>query len=842
MLPGMFDSLARDIRYGLRLLWKSPGFTTAAVLSLGLGIGANAAIFTLFDQVLLRQLPVSQPERLVLLDAKVLDEGSLRSRDEASLYFSYPMYRDLRDRNTVFSGMLATCTVPVAIEWQDQTERSTTELVSGNYFDVIGVRPALGRLFTQSDDLVPNANPVAVLSYGYWQRHFGRNPAVLNLTIHVNGYPFTIVGVAHAAFRSITVGDAPDIFAPMMMKAQVTPSWNDLDGRRSRWLNIVARLKPGITRRQAEAGMNPLWRALRERELQDIPDASARFRAEFIASHMTLLEGAKGFSSLRRQLATPLAALMAMVGLVLLIACANVANLLLARAASRQKEVAVRFALGAGRARLVRQFVLESLTLAIAGGAVGVLLSSWTVRFLLRLLPPETSFQVAFSSDPDTRVLAFTVAVSAFTGILFGLAPAIQATGTDVAPALKEQAAGVLGGGSRARLRQVLVALQVGLSLLLVVGAGLFGRSLYNLKNLDLGFRTDHLLAFTLNPPRNTYNAARMLAFHENVQSSISAQAGVRAVTASRIALLVNDVAGSNITVAGYEAKEGEDMSPNLNRIAPGFFSTMGMTLIAGRDFTGQDAAGAPKVAIVNEKFASYFFGTPGASVGRNFGFGAGSGVKTDIQIVGVVRDARYARVHEETPRFIYLPHLQDPDPGGMTFYVRTSQDPALAAPAVRRTIQGLDRGIPIENLHTMEDQIDDNLWMERIVTTLAISFGILATALAAIGLYGVVSYSVSHRTREIGIRMALGASNGAVLRLVMTEVALLAGIGIAIAAPVAMYATRLLQSQLYGLAGNDPATLFAAGLLLAIVAGVAGYIPARRASRVDPMVALRHE
>jgi putative ABC transport system permease protein len=828
------------LRYTVRTLLKSPSFPLVAVLSLAFGIGANTAIFTLLDQVLLRSLPVQAPEQLKVLHFTGGDEGSLRSRDEGGLYFSYPMYRDLRDRNTVFSGMLATLHYEIAANWHGQTERAIGELVSGNYFELLGVRPALGRVFQQSDDVAPEDNPIAVLNYGYWQRRFGGDPSVLNQTIRLNDHPFTVIGVTAPNFRSVVVGDAPDIFAPMMMKAQITPGWNDLDERRSRWLNIVARLKQGVPAKQAEAAMNPLWYSLREMEMGQMKNKGQRFRTEFLTTHLSLLDGAKGLSPIRNGFSKPLVALMAMVGLVLLIACANVANLLLARGASRQKEMAIRFALGASRLQVMRQLVLESLVLASVGGALGIILASWVAALLLRSLPAESSLPLAFSSSPDLRTLGFAIAISALTGIVFGLVPAFQTTHSGIASALKDQAGSVAGGGGQARFRKLLVAAQTGLSLLLMVGAGLFARSLYNLKNQDLGFRTDHLLAFDIDPKLNSYTAPQIFSLYDRLLSAIRSEPGVRSVAYSRMGLLADNSAGSNITVAGYHEKEGEDMNPNMDNVSPGYFSALGIPLLAGREFNASDGKGAPKVAIVNEKFQRYFFGNESA-VGRWFGFGGGNGTKLDIQIVGVAKDGKYAKVRQTTPRFIYLPYLQDEAFGG-TIYIRTSQDPAQAAGAARREVQRLDPNLPVTNLASMDRLIDDNIWLDRMVAALSMGFGLLATVLAAIGLYGVLAFMVARRTREIGIRLAVGASQSTILRLVMTEVSLVAGTGILVAIPVSLGLTRYVKSQLFGLSSTDPWTFVGAALFLALVGIVAAYFPARHAMRVDPVTALRWE
>jgi predicted permease len=586
--------------------------------------------------------------------------------------------------------------------------------------------------------------------------------------------------------------------------------------------------------------INPLWYSLREMELQQMDNPPQRLRTEFLKTHLSLLDGATGLSPLRNEFSKPLVALMAMVGLVLLIACANVANLLLARGASRQKEMAIRFALGASRLQVMRQLVLESVVLAGVGGILGVALASWVAALLLRALPAESGLQLAFSSSPDLRTLGFAIAISAVTGIIFGLAPAFQTTHSGIASALKDQAGSVAGGGGQARFRKVLVAAQTGLSLLLMVGAGLFARSLYNLKSQDMGFRIDHLLAFDIDPKLNGYTSTQIFSLYDRLFSAIRSEPGVRAVAYSRLGLLAGNSAGNNITVAGYHEKEGEDMNPNMNNVSPGYFSALGIPLLAGREFTASDGQGAPKVAIVNEKFQRYFFGNESA-VGRWFGFGAGN-IKLDIQIVGVAKDGKYASARQVVPRFVYLPYLQDKAPGGGTIYIRTSQDPALAAGAARREVQRLDPNLPVTNLASMDQLINDNIWLDRVVAALSMGFGLLATLLAAIGLYGVLAFMVSRRTREIGIRLAVGASQATILRLVMAEVTWVAGTGILVAIPVSLALTRYLKSQLFGLSSTDPWTFAAAAAFLGLVGIVAAYFPARRAMRVDPVTALRWE
>jgi len=823
-----------DVRYSFRNLRRTPVFTIVAVLSLALGIGANTAIFTLLDQVLLRALPVKNPGELVTLhSAPGPFNGSSRCD---STCISYPGYRELRDRNQVFTGILALWRLALSFTDGDRTERVRGELVSGNYFEVLGVEPALGRTFTQDDDRVVNGHPLVILSYDFWQRRFGGNPSVLNRSVRVNGQPMTVVGVTRSGFQGLEVGKAVDVMVPMMMKPLMTPTWNDLEERRSIWMSAIARLKPGISRTQAEAAMQVVWRPILEADLATNPTAGESFRKRYAAKKLLVDDVSKGQSQLRRQFSTPLLVLMAMVGFVLLIACANVANLLLARAAARQKEIAVRLALGASRARVVRQLLVESTVLAIAGGAAGLAIAWWSGKALLQFLPDSASTQV-LSTTPDLRVMAFAFALSLATGILFGLAPAIQSTRPAIAPTLKDQQSNVSAGAKR--LRGALVAAQVALSLVLLVGAGLFAKSLYHLQAVDPGFRTSNLISFSIDPSLNGYAQPRMKQLFERLEDSLARIPGVTAVTSTEIAPLSGNDSMSTIKVEGYQPKPDENMNPYTNDVGPGYFSAMGIPLIAGRELTRGDATGAPKVAIINEKMAQYFFGKESA-LGRRFGFGRDK--TTNIEIVGVVKNSKYDNLREQVERTVYLPWAQDDRIEQMTFYVRSSQHAGGIGSALRGAVAALDANLPVYDLATVETGIANSIYIDRMIAALSTFFGALATLLAAIGLYGVMAYNVARRTREIGLRMALGAERGSVLWLVMKEVALLAGVGIAVALPAAYAVGRAVNSQLYGVPPADFAVLTGGALLLALVAGVAGYFPAVRATRVDPLVALRYE
>ena len=828
------QTLLQDIRFAVRTLRNSPVFTFVAILSLALGIGANTAIFTLMDQVLLRALPVRHPEQLVMLDQPNLTQGSIRNDHS----FSYPMYKDFRDQNQVFSGILARFPVPVSVGYRGQTERAEGEIVSGNYFEVLGVSALIGRTFTPEDDRTPGERPVAFLTYDYWKRRFGGDHSILNQTLVINGHPLTVVGIGPPGFHGIEVGRASDVMVPIMMKAEMTPTWNDLDNRRSWWLNVFARLKPGVSRIQAEAGLNVLFHQINAEEFKAIQGWPETDKDQFLKKHLSVLDGGKGLSGLRESGETPLTVLMAMAGVVLLIACVNVANLLIARAAGRQKEIAVRLALGAGRFRIVRQLLVESALLALLGGAAGLLAASWAGSLLFGFLPSESTVR-SLTTAVDLRILSFNFGVAVAAGLLFGLAPALGTSRPNLAGTLKDQANQVTGGPS-VLFRKALVVAQIALSLLLLVGAGLFAHSLYNLKSLDPGFRTENLMTFALDPALNGYSQSRTQALYARLQEGIGALAGVRGVSMADIAALTGDINMSTVTVEGHHAKEGEDMNPHVNRLGPGYFATLGIPLIAGREFTKRDAAGAPLVGMINETAAHSFLGNQNP-LGMHFGFGGRRGI-ADIEIVGVVKDDKGAGLKEAAPRFVYVPYMQAQSITNMTVYVRTAQDPARMAGALRQVVNRTDANLPVFGMKTMETQVNESLFTERLVAMLSSVFGCLATLLAAIGLYGVMAFTVARRTREIGIRMAMGADRGKVVWLVMREVALMAAIGIGIGLPAAWGLSQFIRAQLFGLEAHDAATLVAATTILAAVSLVAGYIPAARATRVDPLVALRYE
>ncbi len=828
----------QDLRYGFRLLRKSPLFASVALLSLALGIGANAAIFTLINQLILQPLPVKHPEQLILLTARGRHYGS----NTGSNAISYPMYQDFRGKNQVFSGMFCRYSATLSLNFEGRTELVAGEMVSGNYFPVLGVGAAVGRLFTASDDLIQGGHPLAVLSYRYWKTRFAGDRNVIGKKIVVNGSSLIIVGVSQPGFDGVEPGYSPQVRIPITMQDDLPRDpFPQLNNRRRRFVQAFARLKPGMTLERAKAGLQPLFRQILQMEVQEPAFAKATdySKQQFLKMWMDVLPASKGRSQLREQFSKPLLALMAIVALVLLIACSNLANLLIARASSRQKEIAVRLALGASRRRLVCQLLVESVLLSTIGGAAGLGLAVVMDQALVDLLPAGT-IPLTISGAPDGSVLAFTLLVSLATGVIFGLVPALQATRPQLASTLKDQAGAVVGG-TAVGLRKSLVVAQVALSLLLLIGAGLFIQSLKNLEELNPGFKTENLLTFAVEPTLNGYKAEWALEYYRQLIERLKGLPGVTSVALAVMPLLADDEWDNWVTVEGYSAKQGEIPDPHMQFTSPDFFETLKIPVVLGRAFTIKDGKTAPKVGIVNQKFVKRYFGNANP-IGRHLGMGGDPGTKMDIEIVGVVGDTKYENMREEIPYEVYIPYLQTDFVNGMSAYVRTRGDPANLFSTVRQAVRNVEASVPMYDMRTLEQQVENSLVTERLLASLSTVFGILATMLAATGLYGVMAYMVARRTPEIGIRMALGAGRRSVMWLVMREVLLLATIGLAIGLISAWALTRLVAAQLFGIRPFDPLTMVLAAIGIASVAMLAGYLPARRAIRIDPMRALRFE
>jgi predicted permease len=835
------SAMIQDIRYALRGFAKSPAFTGIAVATLALGIGANAAIFALVDRVLLRLLPVRDPGALVLLRSPGPSQGHTWSDGDDTASFSAPVYRDLRDRNTAFEGLLAEFPFAVSLAARGETERAAGELVSGNYFSLLGVSPAIGRVLVPDDDRLAGGHPVAVLSHGYWMRRFGGDPSVLDQTIVANGQPLTVVGVARKDFPGIQPGRQADLFVPLAMKAQMTPFWNGLDDPKDQWLQLVGRLRPGMTLRAAEAALAPTYRGILQELLPRMKNWDEKERQQFLERRLLLAPGGHGRTVLSTDVGTPLLSLMGMVALVLLIACSNLAGLLAARGAARQREYGIRLAIGASRFQLLRQSIVECLLYAFAGGGLGLLVAAWTLNALLRAFPADDAIrQVGVGIDP--RVLAFAAFVSLLAGLLFGVAPSWRAARLDPARTLRGQGRGTTSAGREViRLRQWLVTAQVALTLVLLVAAGLFVRSLRNLGHVDLGFRAEQVIGFSIAPKLNGYSAEKTGTFARQLTERLAGLPGVRSVAAARIATMAGETTSGTIRLEGEAAAGHERRSARSNLVGPGYFSTLGIPLAAGREFQTSDDAQAPKVAIVNETLAKKFF--PGRSpLGARVALGAGDETPPDIEIVGVVRNNKSAQVAEEDVPFVYMPYLQDARLGELTFYLRTQSDPKALASPIRAEVKRLDPQLPIYDLLPLETRIDDSLVTQRVIVMLSGAFGALAAILAALGIYGVLSFAVAARRQEIGVRMALGADPAAVRALILREVVRFLLIGGAIGLPAAYLLARGVESILFGVKATDPGIFAAGTLLMALVALAAAWPPALRASRTDALDALRSE
>ena len=851
----VMGSFGQDLRYGIRMLLKSKGFTLVAVLSLALGIGANTALFSLIDAVLLKMLPVERPNELVLFNWISGPRGMAWSSQgriatdpvsglRTSTSFSLLTFERIRDNNESLSDVFAFAPMSqLNVRVDGQPEIATGQLVSGGYYAGLGVNTVLGRTITAADDKA-GAPPVAVITHRYWQQRFGQDEQALGKTVIVNNVPVTIVGVTPPEFfGALQVGETADLSIPMTMQPQLSPDQrSDLNTPWFWWMQIMGRLKPGVTAEQVAASFESTFQKSAE---DGWAEALVRFPVQGQARNATPRDvprlragsGSQGLTELRREYSQPLMILMAIVGLVLVIACANVANLLLARAATRQKEIAVRLTMGASRWRLVRQLMTESLLLAILGGVVGVTFAYWG-KDLLILLRPWGGGELALDLKIDMRVLGFTAAVSLVTGLLFGLAPALQATRGDLTSALKDNARSVVGG-SRSLLNKSLIVAQVAVSLVLVVGAGLFVRTLRNLENVDVGFNRKSLLLFSIDAGLSGYNDTNLTQLYRRITERLEVVPGVRSATMSMVPLLSGMARTSDVSVEGHTSQESESGDAKVNNVGATFFQTMEIPILLGRGLTPSDGELAPKVAVVNQMMARKYFGDDNP-IGRRLGFG-GPPTAGQIEIVGVARDASYTGLRDKTEPTVYLPYLQSP-PRWATFIVRTSGNIAAMTPLIRDAVREVDSTLPLFAMKTQSQQVDESLAQERLFANLSSFFGALALSLACIGLYGVMSYGVARRTNEIGIRMALGATGARVTQMVMRETMVVVLIGVLIGCGTAVVTTRLIAAMLFELEPTDPGTILFAVLVMIAVAGFSGYVPARRASKVDPMIALRYE
>ena len=839
------NGMLQDIRYALRQLRKSPGFALTVVLTLALGVGANSAVFTLFDQVLLRMLPVQRPGELVRFEWTGGFSGSASSfGGDTTNYFSYPMYKDLRDHNKVFQDTIAADKANVGVSWRNQAEDKDAEVVTGNYFQMLGLKPALGRLLTPQDDTGKNANPVAVLSYNYWRTRFGAARDIVAQTVLINGHPYTILGVAPENFDSAIGGYKPGVFIPVSM-VEVAMPWmaprDNLNRHDSVWLTLVARLKPGVSKFQAEASLGPLWHSLRVNEFALYKSKSEHFRRRYIdESRLKVLDDSKGFSPGRIELQKPLFILMSMAGLLVLMCAINVATLLLLRAASRAREMSMRYALGAMRGRIVSQLLVEGGLLGVAGGAAGLALAPVVAAILARLMINADPGSEPYSTTIDGRVLLFTLAVSVVTSLLFSVAPVFHFLRPDLAQALRQNA-GTATKCSQ-RFRKLAVGAQIALSVLLLGGAGLFVRTLDNLRGQHVGFETANLATFSLDPTNSGYGEDRTPRIVTDSLEVLRRIPGVTMVAATTDPELSGDTEMSGFSVQGYKPSEDDHMDFEQPRITPGYFATLRQPLLVGREFTSSDVKGQPSVAIVNLAFAKRFYGSPQNALGRALAEREGDNSKFDIAIVGVVGDIKHPNLRTDMGPAVYMPYLQQNHPTGVVVYARTAQPPEMVEGAIRRAIHQLDPTLVVDGLGTMETQVDRSASDERALAFLAIGFSVLALILAAVGFYGVLAYSTEQRTREIGVRLALGAPRGGVVLLVVREMALIAAIATVIALPAVVALARLFRSQLYGVTTFDPVTLGGAVLLTAAMVMLAAALPARRAASIEPMQALRTE
>ncbi len=808
-----------ELHTAMRGLLHAPLFTFVAVASLALGIGANSAIFSLIDQVILKTLPVQRPGELV----QVFQSGGHYGSNSGSRMTSYPMYKDFRDQSPVHAGLICRREINISVTFEGVSERTSGELISGNYFEVLG--------------------------YDYWKTRFSSNPAIVGKDLLINNNRLTVIGVSSAEYFGLDPTRATSVRFPVAMKPQMTPGWDAMEDRRSRWVQIFARLKSGTSATQAQAQLQTQFTNLRQLEVKDAAFATAapEVKDRFLKGRLEIEAAANGYSSMRRQIAQPLWILMGIVALVLLIACTNIANLLIARSIGRRKEFAVRAALGASRWRLMRPLLVESTLLSCLGGLAGLILAFSLNSLLISFLPPAST-PLRLAAVPDWRVLAFTFAVACSTGLLFGLFPAFSAGNTDAAPALKEEGRGMSTGAS-GFVRKTLVGVQVALSILLLIAAGRFVKTLQNLKLANTGLVTSRLITFEAEPSINGYSVEKIKQLIRDFKQRAEASPGIAKVGIGVVAKMSGNEWDSTVTVEGFKHEPGKMPSPYFDSVTPCYVEAMGMKILDGRDVRDSDANTEPgdprkttwRVCLINKKFADTYFAGRNP-IGYHLGIGGDPGTKTDIEIIGVFSDAKYMDMREEVQIQVLVPLYQTGYPASMVAYVRSSGEPTAVFGQLRGIMRQMDPSLPVYAMRSFEDQIDTILSTERLLSFLAGSFGVVATLLAAIGLYGVLSLAVSRRLREIGIRIALGAKTSSVFTLVMKEILLLIAGGIAVGVPAAILLSKYVQSQLYGMQATDPLTFAIAIGSLVTVALLAALLPTRRATRVNPVDVLRYE
>jgi len=827
----MIRQTLQDTKYALRMLAKNPGFAAVVVLTLALGIGANAAIFSLTDKVLLQSLPVQKPEDLVLLSTYDPKDGPENGDDS----FSYPMYQDLRDQNDVFSGVIAHGGAQMNVSYGEQSVRVNGELVSGNFFQTLGVSPWVGRLFTQEDDRTPGAHPVAVLSYAFWQSRFNKDPSLIGKTVLINEYPVTVIGVTPPGFYGATLVSNPDVRVPLMMTPVLNPNPpTRLQKRSHQWMYVMARRKEGVSAAQAQASLDVLYQRIRESEAQSRSLSGSNLE-KYMTRRIKLSPGAQGFQHLQADFRKSLYLLFAATCVILLILCANLANLMLARTTVRSQEIAVRLALGAGRLRLLRQWLTEGLVLSLIGAMAGIFIAFWIRAGLLAFVP--TDVRENLQSTAPWRLYGFIALTAIVIGVGFSLAPAIQAARQVVNPSFAAESRSFTSAGKLLSLRSALILVQIVLSLPLLVSAGLLIRTLQNLRAIDTGFDRNNVLLASINPSLSGYSPEKAHIFYDELLRRTRSLPGVTAATLASDSPISGGWDRLGLVIEGYTPKEGERTSTDVTWVSTDYFKSLGIPILQGRDFTDLDKRGGQKVALVNEKMARHFFGTTDV-IGKRIGL-----EKTpDTIIVGVVKDVTYVNLRENLRRHFYLPTSQEERLANLTLHIKTSGDSQPVGAALRNEVKSLDPHLPLYDVKTLADEVNQSLIQERMVTWLTSAFGLVATLLTALGLYGVLTFSVARRTREIGIRLALGAQRRDVMKLIVTQGLFIVAVGIVLGLIASYGLSKVIATLLFGVSPTNAATLIAVTIGLFVISLLACYLPARRATKVDPLVALRCE